>query len=616
MAEDPWHDDEYRGGLDAGLWMRILRHALPYKRLLIAQATGGVVLSIVEVGKPLITRSLIDRAIAEGPDASLAPLAWLYGLAVVLFSVIVCVFIHIAGRIATGVSHDLREKGFARLQELEFAYFDTRPIGWLVTRLTSDVSKIAGMIPWLTLDFAWGTATIIGIAAVMLYLSPQLALLVFLVVPAVVLASVYFQKRLLSSSRAVRRTNSQLTAHFNEAITGVRTTKTLAREDRNLGEFQVDTTRMFNQSMLNATLSAVYLPLVTLLGSVAVGLALWRGGVVMADDLPGDLTLGTLVAFMQLATLMTMPVQELARNFTMLQGGQAAAERIQGLLDTEPKIADSPEVRRRLAEHASDRDPGVAIDGMPDRVGTIEFERVAFAYKPGEPVLTDFSLRVEPGQTVALVGATGGGKSTIVSLLARFYEPTSGRVLVDGVEYRDRSLAWWQSNLGVVLQTPHLFSGTIRENIRYGRLGATDAEIETAATLTGADAFIRGLPEGYDAPVGEGGARLSTGQRQLIALARALLADPAVMILDEATSSVDTETERLIQDAVERVLEGRIAFVIAHRLSTIRSADTILVIEQGRVVERGTHRELLAAGGKYRELYTRQFADAVLERGS
>ncbi|MEM7629111.1 MAG: ABC transporter ATP-binding protein [Planctomycetota bacterium] len=616
MAEDPWHDDDFSGGLDTGLWLRILRHAKPYRKLLIAQATGGVVLSMIEVGKPLLTRSLIDRAVADGADASLAPLAVLYAVAVVLFSLIVCVFIHIAGRVATGVSYDLREKGFARLQELEFAYFDTRPIGWLVTRLTSDVSKIAGLIPWVTLDLAWGSATIVGIAAVMLWLSPPLALLVFLVVPGVVLASLYFQKKLLRASRAVRKTNSQLTAHFNEAITGVRTTKTLAREDQNLAEFQVDTRKMFSQSMRNAILSAVYLPLVTLLGSVAVGLALWRGGVVMASDLPGDLTLGTLVAFMQLATLLTMPVQELARNFTMIQGGQAAAERIQGLLDTDPKIVDSQDVLERIARQREKPDPALASDGLPDRVGTLEFRGVSFAYKPGEPVLSDFDLAVQPGQTVALVGATGGGKSTIVSLLARFYEPTAGQILVDETDYRDRSLAWWQSNLGVVLQTPHLFSGTIAENIRYGRLDATQQEVETAATLTGADAFIRGLADGYDTPVGEGGARLSTGQRQLVALARALLADPAVMILDEATSSVDTETERLIQDAVERVLEGRIAFVIAHRLSTIRSADIILVIEQGRLVELGSHDELLAQGGKYRELYTRQFADRALERGA
>lgn len=616
--EDPFNDDQYSGGFDAKLWGRIIRHATPYRRYLIGLAAGGLTLSAIEVGMPLITRALIDRAVAAGPDASLTPLAWIYGGCVIAFCLIVCLFIHFAGRVATGVSYDLREKGFARLQELEFAYFDTRPIGWLVTRLTSDVSKIAGLIPWFTLDLAWGSATILGIAVVMLWLSPPLALLVFAVIPTIVITSIYFQKRLLRASRAVRKTNSQLTAHYNEMITGVRTTKSLAREDLNLGEFQVDTRKMFRESMLNATLSAVYLPLVTLLGSVAVGLALWRGGLIMQDDgstdLPGDLTLGTLVAFMQLATLLTMPVQELARNFTMLQAGQAAAERIQSLLDTEPGIADSDEVRARVEKNASDPQPGAAEDGLPDRVGTIEFRDIGFAYKPEEPVLREFSLTVEPGQTVALVGATGGGKSTIVSLLARFYEPTTGQLLVDGVEYRDRSLAWWQSNLGVVLQTPHLFSGTIRDNIRYGRLDASDKDIETAATLTGADAFIRDLAKGYDTPVGEGGARLSTGQRQLVALARALLADPRVMILDEATSSVDTETERLIQDAVERVLDGRIAFVIAHRLSTIRSADVILVIEKGRVVERGTHGELLAQNGKYKELYTRQFADTALQR--
>jgi len=311
------------------------------------------------------------------------------------------------------------------------------------------------------------------------------------------------------------------------------------------------------------------------------------------------------VAFMMFAQLLHMPIQELARRFTELQGAQAAAERVQSLLDTAPEIADSEEVRR--AEAAG------AIPGN-GAIEVIEFRDVGFQYKEGEPVLQAFDLTVRAGQTIALVGATGGGKSTIVSLAARFYEPTTGSILINGLDYRQRPLHWLQSRLGVVLQVPHLFAGTIRENIRYGRLEATDAEIEEAARLVNAHEFIMESDDGYETEVGEGGSRLSTGQRQLVALARALLADPQIFILDEATSSVDTETERLIQGAIERVLAGRIAFVIAHRLSTIRSADLILVIDGGRIVEQGSHEDLLAAGGRYHDLYTRHSSAARTER--
>ncbi len=368
---------------------------------------------------------------------------------------------------------------------------------------------------------------------------------------------------------------------------------------------------MYRYSMQNVLQSAAYLPLVIILGSVGVGLALWRGGVSLESDLGlgAGLSLGTLVAFMQYAALFSMPIQELARRFTDLQSAQAAAERVQSLLDTEPEIKDSPEVVQAIAAQAARparRD--VALDGGERRIETIEFRKVGFWYKPGEPILQDFNLTISTGQTVALVGPTGGGKSTIVSLISRFYEPTQGEILINGVDYRDRSLHWLQSNLGVVLQSPHLFSGTIAENIRYGRLEASDEEVRAAAKLVNADEFILDLEDGYESEVGEGGGRLSTGQRQLISLARAVLADPQIFIMDEATSSVDTESERLIQQAIEVVLQGRIALVIAHRLSTIRSADVILVIDGGRIIEQGQHEQLLQRRGRYHTLYTRQFA--------
>jgi ATP-binding cassette subfamily B protein len=396
---------------------------------------------------------------------------------------------------------------------------------------------------------------------------------------------------LLRTQRAVRRTNSQITAGFNEAIVGVRTTKALVREEENLREFRVLSGTMYEHSVRNALQAAVYLPIVLTLGSVGVGLALWRGGV----DVGAGMSLGTIVAFMQYAATFYIPIREMADRFTQMQSAQASAERLQQLLDTEPEVRDAPEVL--AAAEGNDE----------ERIALIEFEDVSFAYVEGEPVLVDFNLRVEASETIALVGATGSGKTTIVSLLGRFYEPTGGSVKINGVDYRRRRLAWLQSKLGIVLQSPHLFSGSIRENIRYGRLDATDDEVIEAAKLVGAHAFITAFEDGYETNAGEGGGRLSTGQRQLISLARAILADPQIFIMDEATSSVDTETERAIQKAIETVLRGRISFVIAHRLSTIRSADRILVIDRGRVLEEGNHETLIRARGRYYRLYTSQF---------
>lgn len=594
-------DDRYKGRMEWGLWARLLRHARPYRAPLGVLGVAGVVVAGVDVAVPVLTGWLIDAAIAGDAAGELWGYGAAYAGAFALLAFCVWAFIRCAGLASTGVAYDLRTRGFERLQELPFAYFDKRPVGWLVTRLTSDCEKLSSLLPWFLLDLVWGGSLVLGITLAMLLLDWRLALVVLVIVPPLAILSWAFQRKMLESSRLVRKAAAILTANYNEALMGVRTTKALVREQGNLDEFQVNSTDMYAHSMRNALQSAVYLPCVMTLGALGVGLALWRGGVAV-DGL--GVTLGTLVTFMQLAARFTMPIQELAERFTLLQSAQAAAERVQGLLETVPEIRDSDAVLARLAEwEGRERPPNVAVDGGDARIERIEFAGVDFAYVPGEPVLQGFDLEVEAGQTIALVGATGGGKSTIASLLGRFYEPTAGEIRINGVDYRERSLAWLQSNLSVVLQVPHLFSGTVREAIRYGRLDASDAEVEEAARLVGADAFVRALPEGYEAQVGEGGSRLSTGQRQLIALARAILADPQVFVLDEATSSVDTETERLIQAAVDTVLVGRIAFVIAHRLSTIKNADRILVIDAGRIVESGTHGELLDLGGRYAELY-------------
>jgi len=598
-------EDTFSPRLDWKLWRQVFTHARPHGRLVKRLAGAAVTLAVIDTSFGLVTRAAIDRVAAGGdPSVLLGPALLYVGLAIAL-ATLVWVFIEAAGGLSNHVSHDIRRAGFARLQELEFTYFDRRPVGWLISRLTSDCDKLARIIAWGMLDCLWASCYVVAVAAVLLWLHWELALVTLSVVPPLLVISAWFQKRMLLSARETRKFNSMITASFTEALGGMRTTKSLGRERENLAEFSGLAENMFAASLRNARQSAVYVPIVLTMGSIAGGLALWYGG---GEYLRGALSLGTLVAFLFYAAAFFHPVNAIANALVQMQGAQAAGERVLGLLATEPTIKDSAAVQARLTESPVRPDAtDVAPDGHPARIGTVEFRDVDFAYHGGSRVLERFNLTVHAGQTIALVGPSGGGKSTIVSLVSRFYEPTAGEIRINGLDYRQRSLGWLQSNLGIVLQQPHLFSGSVRENIRYGRLDATDAEVEEAARLVNADAFIRGLDQGYDSDVGEGGGRLSTGQKQLVSFARAILANPQIFIMDEATSSIDTETEQLIQSALRTVFRGRLSFVIAHRLSTIRSADLILVINQGRIEERGTHDELIRAGGHYHELYTSQF---------
>jgi ATP-binding cassette subfamily B protein len=603
---EPHLDEDFRGKFDPRVWRKLLSYLREHRSAVVRLACGGAVIAAIEAALPLFVAAMIDEAHTNGLTRHLSLIASVYLSLFVGFATCVWIFIRAAGEISTGVGYKLRRDCFARLQELSFSFFDTRPVGWLTSRLTSDCGRISGTLPWAILDLFWGSLLLIATSTAMLIIDARLSLVVFTIIPVLVLTSVFFQRLMLHSGRQARRTNSAMTASFNESLQGVRTTKALVREERNLAEFQRLSTDMNTWMMRNSIQGSIYLPVIMSIGAAGAGLALWKGG---GDYLAGQgLSLGKLLAFLQFAAVFAQPIQELAQRFADILNASTAAERVVSLLETTPEIRDGQGVVTAIASHTQSPRSDLAFDGGSPRIREVRFEGVRFFYKPDSIVLHDFHLTVREGQTVALVGATGGGKSTIVSLLARFYEPREGRILFDGVDYRDRSLHWLQSNLGVIQQVPHLFSGTIRENIRYGRLDATDAEIEAAAVRVNAHGFITSLDKGYDFEVGECGDRLSTGQRQLVALARAVLRNPQIFIMDEATSSVDTATERLIQGGIEEVLRDRIAFVIAHRLSTIRRADIILVIDGGRIVEQGTHRELLAARGRYFELYTNQYA--------
>ncbi len=599
-----------RQTLKLSLWRSLLRFAAPYRRRFALLVLLMILVAAIDAVQPFLTGWAVDNVAIAGRLDRLPAFAAVFGLLMAVQAAVVRIFIGQGGRVEMGMNYDIRAAAFEKLQKLSFSYFDRTSAGWITARLTSDIGRLADIIAWGVIDMVWGLSMMLISAVLMLVMDWRLALCALSALPLLVVISVFFERGILERSRVVRRTNSRLTAAFSENIRGVRAVKTLVAEERQGLSFRRLTETMRKASVRQAMLGALYLPLVIFLGYVGMALSLWQGG---ERVIAGGVTVGMLASFIFSASRFFDPATDLARVLADLQYAQASAERVIGLIDTEPEIVDTPEALARGVELAKGVESARTSRRGPRLSGLIVFEHVSFAYDRGREVLSDFTLRVEPGSTIALVGETGSGKSTIVNLACRFYEPTSGRILIDGVDYRELPIRYLHANLGYVLQQPYLFSGTVRENIRYGRLDASDDEVVEAARTARAHDFIAGgserpgLEGGYGAQVGEGGLLLSTGQKQLISLARAVLADPAILVLDEATSSVDTETERLIQDAIAAVLKGRTSFVIAHRLSTIVDADLILVLKDGRVVEQGRHQELLAKGGAYARLYEAQF---------
>ena len=596
-------EQDYTKKLDAGLWRRLIGYMKPYHKHLIAIMATMDVSALCDTIFPLLTREAIDTFIGGGATAGRGWFIARYAGTLLLQTACIFTFCQLCGRAECGINRHIRKLSFKRLEELSFSYYDQTPVGFIISRMTSDTARLGETVAWGLVDLFWSGAYILITAVAMFLLDARMALLVLSVMPVIAAAAVWFQKRILASYREVRKTNSQITGAFNEGIMGAKTSKTLVREEANCAEFSVLTGKMRSASIRAAVFSALFFPIVISLGSIATALVLQRGGTEVFSA-RGLVTVGTLAAFVQYSTGIFEPISNIARIFADLQASQAAAERVVGMLETEPEIFDTPEVVEKFGDSFNPK-----RENWPGIVGDVEFDHVSFHYATGEEVLEDFSLKVKAGQTVALVGETGSGKSTIVNLVCRFYEPTKGVIRNDGVDYKQRSILWLQAHLGYVLQQPHLFSGTIRENIRFGRLDATDAEIEAACRMVDAESFILKLEKGYDTEVGEGGNRLSTGQKQLISFARALIANPAIFVLDEATSSVDTQTEQKLQAAIATALKGRTSFIIAHRLSTVRSADMILVIKGGRIIERGTHAELLAQRGYYYTLYANQFRE-------
>ena len=594
-------EQDYTKKFDLGLFKKLFFHVRRHWGKLALVAAMMAVLAITDVMLPLLTRHAIDHFIVGASQDSFWPFGLVYLLVILVQVASIFLFILIAGKIEARVNYDMRMKGFKKLQELPFSYYDRMSVGYLMSRLTSDVVHLAEAFGWGLVDLVWALIFLVSVTVAMLIINWQLALVVVAVVPVLALITIWFQKRILKAQREVRKINSRIIGSFNEGIMGAKTTKSLVREEQNFVEFSQLTGSMRKAAVRAATLSSLFLPLVIAISSLASAFVLGQGA---SRVLGGIISLGTLTAFVSYSVQFFNPIRDIAATFAEMQRIQAAAERVVSLLETEPDIQDSPGV---VAVYGDNFHP--KKENWEPLIGAVEFVDVSFKYKDGEEVLKHFNLKVEPGQTIAIVGPTGAGKSTIVNLLCRFYEPTQGSVLIDGRDYRERSQLWLQSSLGYVLQEPHLFSGSVLDNLRYARPEASEEEAMAAARLVNADAFIQKMDKGYETPVGEGGSRLSTGEKQLISFARAILHNPRLFVLDEATSSVDTETEVAIQHAIERTLEGRTSFIIAHRLSTIRKADRILLIEDGQIVEDGQHEQLLKKRGAYYQLYTNQFRE-------
>ena len=602
------HDEkEYTQAFDWGIWVRLKPFLKNYRADFVGMLAFNGLTALVDVVLPLMQRYAIANFIEKGVTAGLVPYALVYLALIVLQGFSVMWFCNNSMRIEMYLGRDMKQKLFHHLQTLSFSFYNVTPVGYLLSRLMSDTNRIASMIAWNFTDILWALFYVAGSMVSMLILNWKLALLVLLIVPVMAVLTAYFQNRILHWNRKVRKLNSRITGAFNEGIIGAKTAKTLVLEDRMTGSFRTLTSEMRTSGVRAARLNAVYIPLVLLVSTAAVAVVLLRGGYLVAEQ---ALELATLSAFLTYAVGIFEPIQMTASNIAEFISLQASIERVTDLLDKEPDVRDTPEVEARYGDSFHPK-----RENWEPLRGDIEFDDVTFRYPDGgEDVLQHFSLKIPAGTTVALVGETGAGKSTLVNLVCRFFEPTSGRILIDGRDYRERSQLWLHSNIGYVLQSPHLFSGTVRENIRYGRLEATDAEVEAAARAVSADAVAAKLDKGWDSEVGEGGDKLSTGEKQLISFARAVLADPRIFVLDEATSSIDTQTEQLIQDAIDRLLKDRTSFLIAHRLSTIRKADLILVVRDGRIVEQGTHESLLKAHGYYHDLYSRQFAEESAAR--
>lgn len=582
---------------------RLLPFLKKYRMRFVGMIVFGLCGSAVDILIPLLQRYALDHFVAQNTLDTLVWFILLYIAAVVFAGLVNYIAFSLAFRTEVNVNRDLRNAAFKHLQTLSFSYFNQNSVGYIHARVMSDTSRIGSLVSWSMVDGVWQASYFIGAIVVMFAVNAKLAALVVVIVPLIVVLFSIFQKLLIRANREVRELNSHITGDFNEGITGAKTIKTLVIEDDMGEKFVEDTKKMRSKSVHAARLRGLFAATMNLASSVALAVVLWRGGYIAASEV------GTFSMFMSYAQGMMEPVRWIIDAISDLITTQVNIERLTNLLAVRSDVTDSDEV---VSVYGDVFEP--KRENWEKMQGDIEFDDVSFKYPDGdEYILEHFNLKIPHGSNIAIVGQTGAGKSTLVNLVCRFYEPTSGRVLIDGKDARERSQLWLHSSIGYVLQTPHLLSGTVRENLLYGNPNATDEDIMKALRLVSAEGVVEKLEKGLDSDVGEGGDMLSTGEKQLLSFVRAILADPAILVLDEATASVDTLTEKKIQSAISEIIKGRTTLMIAHRLSTVRDADLILVVRDGKIIEQGTHAELLAMRGYYRELYTRQYEEEAAQ---
>ncbi len=595
-------EKEYQNAFNWKIWKPLLKFFKPYRKLFFISLGAILCASTADILFPLFQSYAIDNFVQTQSLNGIIQFALLYLFIILFQSFSIIISARCSMNLEMRFGRDVKKEMFYHMQTLSLSFYNTTPVGYILSRTMSDTTRIASLIAWTLPDLIWSLFYVLGVFIAMFILNPSLALIIIIVMPIISLLTWYFQNKILHWNRKARKNNSKITGAFNEGIMGAKTAKTLVLEDINYSDFKTLTTTTKKSALKAAQLSAIYIPLIIFISSILLSVVLMRGGYAVSEDL---MLLGTLSAFTTYALGIFDPIQTLARTLADIISIQADTERVLGLLNEKPFITDTDEIIEKYGDCFNPKP-----ENWPKIKGDITFENISFKYPDGdENVLENFNLHVPAGTTVAIVGETGAGKSTLVNLACRFFEPTKGRILIDGVDYKERSQLWLHSNLGYVLQSPHLFSGTVMDNIRYGRLEATDEEVYAAAKAVSANIVVEKLDGGYNNIVGEGGDHLSTGEKQLISFARAVLANPAIFVLDEATSSIDTQTEKLIQDAISHLLNGRTSFIIAHRLSTIRHADIILVVKDGTIVDKGTHKELLNKKSYYYDLYSKQFAE-------
>ena len=583
---------------------KLLPFVKPYKKIMISMIIMGALSSLIDSIYPLFNQYALNHFIALKTTDTIVPFIIVYIVILIVFVILNFVSTTWAGKIEMSVNRDLRNASFNHLQELSFSYFNQNNVGYVHARVMSDTGRIGQLVSWDMMDMVWQGSYLLFVLINMALINIHLAMYIMLIIPFAVILIIFFQKKLVALNRKIREINSKITSNFNEGITGAKSIKTLVVENKINHDFDVDSDDMEKTSVLAGRYSALFSSLVTMLSFITLAIILWKGGMINQE---GIIMIGTLSVFMTYALNMLEPIQSIVGGIARLIAIQVNIERFTTLLETQSDVADRVEVVEKYGDTFHPKK-----ENWEPLYGDVEFKDVSFKYPDGnEMVLEHFDLKVPQGTNVAIVGETGAGKSTLVNLVCRFFEPTYGQVLIDGKDARDRSQLWLHSNIGYVLQTPHLFSGTVRDNLRYGKPDATDEEIWKALKLVNAEFVIDKMDKGLDSEVGEGGDMLSTGEKQLISFARAILADPKILVLDEATASIDTLTEKAIQDAIFTVIKGRTSFVIAHRLSTIVDADVILVVKDGKIIERGKHAELMQAHGYYYDLYTRQYEEMV-----